>query len=89
MSQENVEIVRREYAAFAARDWEALADLGDAERLVLKIRDGSPVGFAGFARSPRSSTPGPSSTGSFGSRPRRSLKPETRWWPSSGMPRGG
>jgi ketosteroid isomerase-like protein len=27
MSQENVEIVRREYAAFAARDWEALADL--------------------------------------------------------------
>jgi ketosteroid isomerase-like protein len=27
MSQENVETVRREYAAFAARDWEALADL--------------------------------------------------------------
>ena len=27
MSQENVEIVRREYAAFAARDWAALADL--------------------------------------------------------------
>jgi ketosteroid isomerase-like protein len=27
MSQENVEIVRREYTAFAARDWEALADL--------------------------------------------------------------
>jgi ketosteroid isomerase-like protein len=27
MSQENVEVVRRVYAAFAARDWEALADL--------------------------------------------------------------
>jgi ketosteroid isomerase-like protein len=27
MSQENVEIVRREYGAFAARDWAALADL--------------------------------------------------------------
>jgi ketosteroid isomerase-like protein len=27
MSQEHLEIVRREYAAFAARDWEALADL--------------------------------------------------------------
>jgi ketosteroid isomerase-like protein len=27
MSQENVEIVRREYAAFATRDWAALADL--------------------------------------------------------------
>ena len=31
MSQENVEIVRREYAAFAARDWEALADLCDPD----------------------------------------------------------
>jgi len=27
MSQENVEVVRREYAAFAARNWTALADL--------------------------------------------------------------
>ena len=27
MSQENVEVVRREYAAFATRDWEALAEL--------------------------------------------------------------
>jgi ketosteroid isomerase-like protein len=27
VSEENVEIVRREYAALAARDWEALADL--------------------------------------------------------------
>src|SRR4051794_28833463 len=27
MSRENVELVRREYAAFAARDWAALADL--------------------------------------------------------------
>jgi ketosteroid isomerase-like protein len=27
MSQENVEIVRREYAAFGTRDWKALADL--------------------------------------------------------------
>ena len=27
MSEENVEVVRRVYAAFAARDWEALADL--------------------------------------------------------------
>ena len=27
MSQENVEIVRREYAAFVTRDWDALAEL--------------------------------------------------------------
>jgi ketosteroid isomerase-like protein len=27
MSQENVEIVRREYVAFAARDWDALAEI--------------------------------------------------------------
>ena len=27
MSRENVEIVRREYAAFAARDWAALAEI--------------------------------------------------------------
>jgi ketosteroid isomerase-like protein len=27
MSQENVEIVRREYAAFAASDWQALAEV--------------------------------------------------------------
>src|SRR5262245_44116865 len=27
MSEQNVEIVRREYAAFATRDWEALAEL--------------------------------------------------------------
>ena len=27
MSQERLEIVRRQYAAFAARDWETLADL--------------------------------------------------------------
>jgi ketosteroid isomerase-like protein len=31
MSQENVEIVRREYAAFAARDWEAPAGLCDPD----------------------------------------------------------
>jgi hypothetical protein len=27
MSQENVEIVRREYVAYATRDWQAFADL--------------------------------------------------------------
>ncbi len=31
MSEEHLEIVRREYAAFAARDWAALADLCDPE----------------------------------------------------------
>ena len=31
VSEENVEIVRREYAAFAARDWAALADLCDPD----------------------------------------------------------
>ena len=31
MSQENVEIVRREYAAMAARDWDALAELWHPE----------------------------------------------------------
>jgi hypothetical protein len=35
MSQENVEIVRREYAAFAARDWEALALLHAARHYSL------------------------------------------------------
>src|SRR3954447_9413874 len=31
MSQENVEVVRREYAAFAARDWAALAEVWHPE----------------------------------------------------------
>ena len=31
MSQENVEIVRREYAAMAARDWDALAEVWHPE----------------------------------------------------------
>ena len=31
MSQENVEIVRREYAAFDARDWAALAEIWDPD----------------------------------------------------------
>ena len=31
MSQENVEIVRREYLAFAARDWAALVDIWHPE----------------------------------------------------------
>ena len=31
MSQENVEIVRREYVAFAARDWSMLADIWHPE----------------------------------------------------------
>ena len=42
MSLENVEIVRREYAAFAARDWEALAELchPDIEYETLKTAPG-------------------------------------------------
>lgn len=42
MSQEHVEIVRREYAAFAARDWAALADLchPDIEYETLKTAPG-------------------------------------------------
>jgi ketosteroid isomerase-like protein len=42
MSQEQVEIVRREYAAFAARDWAALADLchPDIEYETLKTAPG-------------------------------------------------
>ena len=31
MSQENLEIVRREYVAFAARDWAALAEIWHPE----------------------------------------------------------
>jgi ketosteroid isomerase-like protein len=31
MSQENIEVVRREYAAFAARDWAALAEVWHPE----------------------------------------------------------
>jgi ketosteroid isomerase-like protein len=47
MSQENVEIVRREYAAFAARDWEALADLchPDLEYETLGVAPGRLRGF--------------------------------------------
>jgi ketosteroid isomerase-like protein len=42
MSQEHVEIVQREYAAFAARDWPALADLchPDIEYETLKTAPG-------------------------------------------------
>ena len=42
MAQEHVEIVRREYAAFAARDWAALADLchPDIEYETLKTAPG-------------------------------------------------
>ena len=42
MSQERVEIVRRQYAAFAARDWAALADLWhpDVEYETLKSAPG-------------------------------------------------
>ena len=42
MSQEHVDIVRREYAAFAARDWAALADLcqPDIEYETLKTTPG-------------------------------------------------
>jgi ketosteroid isomerase-like protein len=48
MSQENVEIVRREYATFVTRDWEALAKLclPDLEYETW----GPPVSFVGFAR---------------------------------------
>ena len=47
MSQENVEIVRREYAAFAARDWETLADLchPDLEYETLGVAPGRLRGF--------------------------------------------
>lgn len=42
MAQEHVEIVRREYAAFAARDWAALTDLchPDIEYETLKTAPG-------------------------------------------------
>lgn len=42
MSQEHLEIVRREYAAFAARDWAVLADLchPDIEYETLKTAPG-------------------------------------------------
>jgi ketosteroid isomerase-like protein len=42
MSQEHVEIVRRQYAAFAARDWAALAELchPDVEYETLKTAPG-------------------------------------------------
>jgi ketosteroid isomerase-like protein len=47
MSQENVEIVRREYAAFATRDWETLADLchPDLEYETLGVAPGRLRGF--------------------------------------------
>jgi ketosteroid isomerase-like protein len=47
VSQENVEIVRREYAAFAARDWETLADLchPDLEYETLGVAPGRLRGF--------------------------------------------
>jgi ketosteroid isomerase-like protein len=47
VSQENVEVVRREYAAFAARDWETLADLchPDLEYETLGVAPGRLRGF--------------------------------------------
>jgi ketosteroid isomerase-like protein len=47
MSQENVEVVRRVYAAFAARDWEALGDLwhSDVEYETLGVAPGHLRGF--------------------------------------------
>jgi hypothetical protein len=73
MSQENVEIVRREYAAFAARDWAALADLchPDIEYETLKSAPGVHGCYAGFTRSLNSSTHGPTCTRSFVSKPPR------------------
>src|SRR5215212_2168594 len=47
MSQENVESVRQVYAAFGARDWEALADLchSDLEYETLGVAPGRLHGF--------------------------------------------
>jgi len=47
MSQENVEVVRQVYAAFAARDWEALGDLwhSDVEYETLGVAPGRLHGF--------------------------------------------
>ena len=47
MSQEHVEVVRRVYAAFAARDWEALADLchPDLDYETLGVAPGRLRGF--------------------------------------------
>jgi ketosteroid isomerase-like protein len=47
MSQENVDVVRRVYAAFAARDWEALADLchPDLDYETLGVAPGRLRGF--------------------------------------------
>jgi ketosteroid isomerase-like protein len=47
MSQENVEVVRRVYAAFAARDWEALAELchPDLDYETLGVAPGRLRGF--------------------------------------------
>jgi ketosteroid isomerase-like protein len=47
MSQEKVEVVRRVYAAFAARDWEALADLchPDLDYETLGVAPGRLRGF--------------------------------------------
>jgi ketosteroid isomerase-like protein len=49
MSQENVEIVRRMYAAFAARDWKALADLcqPDVEYETLESTPGLSSSYCG------------------------------------------
>jgi len=47
MSRENVEVVRRMYAAFATRDWEALADLchSDLQYETLGVAPGRLHGF--------------------------------------------
>src|SRR6187431_1081530 len=47
MSEENVEVVRQVYAAFAARDWEALGDLwhSDVEYETLGVAPGRLHGF--------------------------------------------
>ena len=82
MSQENVEIVRREYATFVTRDWEALAKLCLPD---LEYETWGPPGqLRGFREMIAYFDEWASVFGEFRVGPRRSLKSEIRWWPSSG-----
>ena len=91
MSQENVEVVRRVYAAFAARDWEALCDLchPDLDYETLGVAPGRLRGFLTVTRT-SSTAWAPGSMGEFRVEAEEVVEAgEQVVAPSSGIPRAG
>jgi ketosteroid isomerase-like protein len=70
MSLENVEVVRREYVALAARDWAALAEVWHPDIEVEALETEPEAGtYRASKRSRDTSRLGPSHTRSTGSKP--------------------